>query len=54
MNKNDNEKKKSVYNQLAWILNYKSKIEHQHIHFGNQKESDEVDDVEVVDAEYKV
>lgn len=53
MNKNDNEKKKSVYNQLAWILNYKSKIEHQHIHFGNQKESDEVDDVEVVDAEYK-
>ena len=30
------EDRKNVYNQLAWILNYQPKIEHQHIHWGRQ------------------
>lgn len=38
MNKEDD--KKTVYNQMAWILNYQPKIEHQHIHMGNQPDPD--------------
>ena len=30
------EERKNVYNQIAWILNYQPKIEHQHIHWGSQ------------------
>lgn len=47
------EDKKNVYNQLAWILNYQPKIEHQHIHFGNSEEKggavEDADYVDVVD-----
>lgn len=34
MSKNDD--KQNVYNQVAWILNYQPKIEHQHIHMGSE------------------
>jgi hypothetical protein len=40
MNK-ENDKKRRLYGQFAWILNYQPKIEHQHIHMGNQKVEDE-------------
>ena len=40
MNK-ENDKKRKLYGQFAWILNYQPKIEHQHIHMGNQKVEDE-------------
>lgn len=40
MSKED-DKRQTVYKQLAMILNYKPKIEHQHIHMGNQKVEDE-------------
>jgi hypothetical protein len=40
MNK-ENDKKRKLYGQFAWILNYRPKIEHQHIHMGNQKVEDE-------------
>ena len=46
------EDKKNVYNQTAWILNYQPKIEHQHIHMGNQTANDDADDVED-DDEYE-
>ena len=46
---NDNEKKK-VYNQVAWILNYQPQIKEQHIHMGGQTVDDKpVDD----EAEYE-
>lgn len=44
--------KQTVYNQTAWILNYQPKIEHQHIHMGNQTANDDADDVED-DDEYE-
>ena len=40
MNKED-EKKRRLYGQFAWILNYQPKIKEQHIHMGNQKVEDE-------------
>ena len=40
MSKED-DKRQTVYKQLAMILNYQPKIEHQHIHMGNQKVEDE-------------
>ena len=40
MSKED-DKRQTVYKQLAMILNYKPKIEHQHIHMGNQNVEDE-------------
>ena len=40
MNK-ENDKERKLYGQFAWILNYQPKIEHQHIHMGNQKVEDE-------------
>ena len=43
----DNDKKK-VYNQMAWILNYKPQIGQQHIHMGNQADEEEPVDEEVV------
>lgn len=46
MSKDNDNKKQTVYNQVAWILNYQPKIEHQHIHMGNQQESDETADVD--------
>jgi len=51
MNKEEKTKKQqTVYNQLAWILNYQPKIEHQHIHMGNQ----EVEDIPIgEDAEFE-
>lgn len=36
MSKED-DKKRKLYGQFAWILNYKSTIGEQHIHMGNQK-----------------
>ena len=33
--------RQNIYNQMAWILNYQPKIEHQHIHMGSQKAEDE-------------
>ncbi len=36
----DNDKK-TVYNQMAWILNYKPQIGQQHIHMGNQADEEE-------------
>ena len=52
MKQEDKDKqKKNVYNQMAWILNYQPKIEHQHIHMGDQKGSTE-NSFEV--AEYEV
>ena len=39
MNK-ENDKKRKLYGQFAWILNYQPKIEHQHIHMGNQEVED--------------
>lgn len=39
MSKEDD--KKPTVNQWAWILNYQPKIEHQHIHMGNQPENEE-------------
>ena len=47
MSKED-DKRQTVYKQLAMILNYKPKIEHQHIHMGN-KTVDNVEDAEVVE-----
>ena len=40
MNKED-DKKRRLYGQFAWILNYQPKIKEQHIHMGNQKVEDE-------------
>ena len=51
MNNFDKEKQ-TVYNQTAWILNYQPKIEHQHIHMGNQAVNDDADDVDD-DDEYE-
>ena len=34
------EDEKKLYGNFAWILNYQPKIEHQHIHMGNQKVED--------------
>ena len=39
MNKED-EKKRRLYGQFAWILNYQPKIKEQHIHMGNQEVED--------------
>lgn len=36
-----NSDKQNIFNQMAWILNYQPKIEHQHIHMGNQAVEDE-------------
>ena len=47
MNNFDKEKQ-TVYNQTAWILNYQPKIEHQHIHMGNQAANDDDDEYEEV------
>ena len=49
---NFDKEKQTVYNQTAWILNYQPKIEHQHIHMGNQTANDDADDVED-DDEYE-
>lgn len=50
-----NDKKRKLYGQFAWILNYKSKIGEQHIHMENQKVEGEPvgegDDYEEVDDE---
>lgn len=46
MSKDNNDKQQDIYNQYAIILNYKAKIEHQHIHTG--KESEEVQDADEV------
>lgn len=51
MSKDNDNKKQTVYNQVAWILNYQPKIEHQHIHMGNQQESDETADVDNDDTD---
>jgi len=40
MNKED-DKKRRLYGQFAWILNYQPKIKEQHIHMGNQNVEDE-------------
>lgn len=52
MSKED-DKRQTVYKQLAMILNYKPKIEHQHIHMGN-KTVDDVEDAVVVEETPKV
>ncbi len=41
--------KNNVFNQFAWIMNYQSKIEHQHFHAGNdiEKEKQEAESVTV-------
>ena len=39
MNK-ENDKKRKLYGQFAWILNYQPKIEHQHVYMGNQEVED--------------
>lgn len=49
MSKEDD--KKPTVNQWAWILNYQPKIEHQHIHMGNQSKNDKADSPENEDAE---
>lgn len=53
MSKDHEKKKQAVYNQMAWILNYQPKIEHQHIHMGNQQESDKPADVDHDGSDYK-
>ncbi len=51
MKQEDKDKQqKNVYNQMAWILNYQPKIEHQHIHMGNHSEK-ENDNQKNYDAE---
>lgn len=51
MKQEDKDKQqKNVYNQMAWILNYQPKIEHQHIHMGNHSEK-ENDNQKYYDAE---
>ena len=47
MSKED-DKRQTVYKQLAMILNYKPKIEHQHIHMADQT-VDDVEDADVVE-----
>ena len=52
---NEEDEKKNVINQIAWILNYQSKIEHQHIHFGDKpagKKSEEEGDFEYVNFKF--
>lgn len=46
-----NSDKQNIFNQMAWILNYQPKIEHQHIHMGNQAVEDESksDEAEVME-----
>ena len=46
-----NNDKQNIFNQMAWILNYQPKIEHQHIHMGNQAVEDESksDEAEVME-----
>ncbi|MBP5620334.1 MAG: hypothetical protein J6X23_07860 [Bacteroidaceae bacterium] len=54
MKQEDKDKQqKNVYNQMAWILNYQPKIEHQHIHMGNhsEKENDNQKNYDAEDAE---
>ncbi len=46
------DEKNNVFNQLAWIVNYQPKIEHQHFHYGNgieedKPEAEEYDEEEV-------
>lgn len=40
MNK-ENDKKRKLYGNFAWIVNYQPKIKEQHIHMGNQEVEDE-------------
>ena len=44
------EDRKNVYNQIAWILNYQPKIEHQHIHWGSQGAEPEEQETEKTEA----
>lgn len=46
-----NSDKQNIFNQMAWILNYQPKIEHQHIHMSNQAVEDESksDEAEVME-----
>ena len=46
-----NSDKQNIFNKMAWILNYQPKIEHQHIHMGNQAVEDESksDEAEVME-----
>ena len=37
----ENEKKRTLYGQFAWIVNYQPKIEHQHIHMGDKPNKEE-------------
>ena len=48
---NKDEQNNAVVNQTAFILNYQPKIEHQHIHMGNQAVEDESksDEAEVME-----
>lgn len=52
MSKQD-DKKKKLYGQYAWILNYQPNIKEQHIHMGNQEVEDEPmsDEIEFEDVE---
>lgn len=51
MNK-ENEKKRTLYGQFAWIVNYQPKIEHQHIHMGDKPNKEETGTKSPSQAEY--
>ena len=39
----ENDNKRKLYGQYAWIINYQPKIEHQHFHMGDESSVDEAD-----------
>lgn len=41
---NDNDKKKATIKQLAVILNFQPKIEHQHIHYGGEAQQNQTEE----------
>ena len=47
---NEEKKQQTVYNQVAWILNYQPTIEHQHNYIGGRP-VDEADDTVAEDAD---
>lgn len=48
----ENEKKRTLYGQFAWIVNYQPKIEHQHIHMGDKSSVEEAGVKSDKQAEY--
>lgn len=48
----ENEKKRTLYGQFAWIVNYQPKIEHQHIHMGDKPNKEETGTKSPSQAEY--